>query len=84
MVQWSAQGSGDALHNGDAGKTDQCSGHPVQRDEVCRVPHVVIRLDHQQLEQFALREVSVRRRETLIGRGASLKKTFGGWLRIWR
>ena len=66
----SAHRPGDALHHRDAGKANEAPGHPVQRDEVGRVSHVVIRLDHQHLgEQFALREVPIRRRETLIGRG---------------
>ena len=52
------------------GRRMRALGHPVQRDEIGRVSHVVIRLDHQHLgEQFALREVPIRRRETLIGRG---------------
>ena len=28
VVQWSAQGSGDALHHRDAGKADECSWPP--------------------------------------------------------
>src|SRR5262245_23470028 len=46
-VEWSAEGSGDALHHRDAGYANEGLGHPVQRDEVRRVAHVVIRLDHQ-------------------------------------
>ena len=70
MFQCSAHGPGDALHLRDAGNANESLGHPVQRDEIGRVSHVMIRLDHQHLgEQFALREVPIRRLETLVGTG---------------
>ena len=68
MFQWPAHWSGNALHHRDSRQADEASGHPVQRDEIGRVSHVMVCLDHQHLgEQLALGEVSICRREAQVG-----------------
>ena len=68
VLDRSALRARDRLHPADSGLVEDCFGHPVDDEEVGRVPQVVIALDHQDLgAEPGGREVPFGRRETFRG-----------------